>query len=437
MRSYYSKAFKSVRLARYILLVAIVLFVIFSITFYKEEITFDNFRYLMKYVEISPPSQAGNGQSFGFSALSSADFAMIKEQLVVVNPKNITSYDINGRKMLNEDVTYKNPKCVSNGKYLLVYDLDGYSLSVYNHFSKVFETKLSTPIEYVYLSKSGAFAVITREKSYAGGVVAYNNRFKKVYSFMTRTATITDVCYDDERNLLACATTDVKDGDFYSEIYTFDTSSKKENYKALVTISGEMPLSMFCAGKNFAVMTDAGIRFYSYTGKEQANVSFGLDTPVSLYCFDDIFAVTQKSALASTSTEATVYDYNGTELFSDGFSSDISHIDVSEDSLYVLSANKVYAYDRVGTQFTETNTAFTTISQEGGFRRVYALDGKKHLIVTSEGAYVVSPEILAEEKEANTEAETEVEVEADRAETQPETQENVPPEQPVDEVEEE
>ena len=398
MRSYYSRAYKTVRFARYVLLVVIVLFIMFSITFYKDEITFDNFRYLMKYVEISPPVVSEDVRNIGFSAVSSTDFAMIKQQLVVANPKNITSYDMNGRKMLNEDITYKNPKCVSNSTYILIYDLDGYGLSVYNHFSKVFETKLSTPIEYVYLSDNGAFAVITREKSYSGGVVAFNSRFKKVYSFMTRTATVTDVCFDDEKNLLACATTDVKDGDFYSEIYTFDTSSKKSNYKALITLSGEMPLSMFCAGKNFAIMTDRGIKFYSYSGEEKNSISFGLNTPVSLYRFKDFFAITQKTAIASTSTEVAIYDYSGKELLCSGFNSDISHIDSNSDSLYILSGNKVYAYNRYGSVFEKSDTAFTTVSQEGGFRKVFALDDKKHLLVTSEGAYVISPEILADEE---------------------------------------
>lgn len=403
MRSYYLKAYKSVRLARYILLVAIVLFVIFSITFYRDEITFDNFRYLMKYVEISPPAVTAGGSSLSFSATSGADFAMIKDQLIVANPKNITSYDLSGRRMLDEDITYKNPKCVSNGKYILIYDLDGYSLSVYNHFSKVFEEKISTPIDYVYLSDSGAFAVITKEKSYSGGVIVYNSRFKKIYSFMTRTANITDVCFDDERGYLACATTDVRDGDFYTEIYTFDTSSKKEDYKALCSFSGEMPLSMFCAGRNFAVMTDIGIRFYSFSGEEKGNVGFGLNTPVSLYRFDDFFAVVQRSALAATSCEVVLYDHSGKVLFSEGFPSDISHIDANEDSFYILCANKVYAYNRYGSVFEKSDTAYTAITQEGGYRRVFALDDKKHLIVTSEGAYTVSPEILADNESEETE----------------------------------
>jgi hypothetical protein len=108
--------------------------------------------------------------------------------------------------------------------------------------------------------------------------------------------------------------------------------------------------------------------------------------------------VAQKSALASTSTEAVIYDYNGKELLSAGFVSDISHIDSNADSLFVLSGNKVYAYNRYGNVFEKSDTAFTTVSEEGGFRRAFALEDKKHLLVTSEGAYIVSPEILADEE---------------------------------------
>ena len=90
-------------------------------------------------------------------------------------------------------------------------------------------------------------------------------------------------------------------------------------------------------------------------------------------------------------------------LFSEGFPSDISHIDATEDSFYILCANKVYAYNRYGSVFEKSDTAYTAITQEGGYRRVFALDDKKHLIVTSEGAYTVSPEILADNESEETE----------------------------------
>lgn len=390
-REYYGRAFRVVKLVRYAVLVVLVLFTVFSMTFYKDEITFDNFRYLMKYIEISPPMVSGGEDNIHFSASSSAEFAMLGDKLAVVNSNNISSYDSGGRKILNENFSYQNPVCVSNGKYIMIYDLDGYSISVYNSFSKVFEKKLATPIDYAYLSDDGAFAVITREKSYSGGVVAFNSNFKQVFSFMTRTAAITDVCFDGARGLLACATTDVKDGDFFSEIFTFDITND-ESYKSRTELSGELPLGMFCADKNFALMTDAGIHYYTYDGGSEGYTDFGYDTPSAVYRFDGFFAVTFKSALAGANTSLRGYDCFGDELFAFDYSFEIVHVNAAYGKMYVLEQSGLDIYNYDGEyNFDISAERAEGLNDAGRYRRVYSLENGEYMLVSSVGAVCISP----------------------------------------------
>lgn len=399
-REYYGKAFRIIRLVRYIILIILVLFTVFSITFYSDEITFDNFRYMMKYIEFSPPSAFSGTDNIQFNASSEADFASIGNTLIVTSPKKIVSYDTNGRKILDEDVNYQNLASVSNDKYILLYDLDGYSLSVYNSFSKVFEKTLDTSIDLVYLSDDGAFAVITHEKSYAGGVVVFNSNFKQVFSFMTRSSNITDVCFDGNQNLLACATTDVRDGDFYSEIFTFDITND-ENYKSRIELFGEMPLSMFCTGSGFAVMTDAGIHYYDFDGQNKAYVDFEYDTPDSIYRFDNFFAVTLKSALATADTSVKIYDYSGNLLFEKNYASDVSHIDASDSAVYILCQSEldIYGYNSEYI-FDTTNKNFY---QSGEYKKVFASENNSCFLISSDGAQRISADsVTSESSDAET-----------------------------------
>jgi len=383
-KEYYGKAYRLLRFARYSVLVIFVLFTVFSMTFYKDEITFDNFRYLMKYIEISPPAMEGNSSSLRFSASSSANFALINDKVVIINPENISSYDMAGRKILDENINYSNPISVKNSKYVLIYDLDGYSLSVYNSFSKVFETTLKTPIEYVYLCDNGGFAVITREKTYAGGVVAYNSKFSKVFTFMTRTANVTDVCFDSHNGYIACATTDVREGDFYSEILTFDITDDKD-YKSRTELYGELPLSMFCAGKGFALMTDKGIHYYDYNGADKGFSDFGYDTPCSLFRFGDFFAVTLKSALARTDTTMNIYSYGGELLFNSHYSEEISYIDAAHGKLYILEQFGLGIHD-YDSAYNFTAADNPTPTHEGEYKQVFSLPDGEYLLISQTGA---------------------------------------------------
>lgn len=386
-KEYFRTAERRLKLFRYLVLVFLVIFIVFSITFCKEEITFDNLRYLMKYIEISPPSISADEGSFSYFASAGADFALSGDKLTVINDNSIKSFDMGGRKILDEDIRYKNPVSVSRGKYVLIYDLDGYSLSVYNSFSKVCEKTLPTQIEYVYLSEDGGFAVITKEKSYAGGVVCYNNKFAKVFSFMTRTSDITDVCFDGQRGLLACATTDVRDGDYYSEVFTFDISDD-ENIRSKTEIYGEFPLSMFCAGKNFVLMTDTALHCIDYNGNKVKDTGFSYDTPASLYLFDDCFAVACKSALAVADVVVNVYNYDAEQLVSVHLIEELSSIDISDGKMYILKASGVdiYEYNKTDSVWEPAPPYIFETRSDEKMKRIFSLSDGKFLLVSSSGA---------------------------------------------------
>lgn len=390
---YYGRALLKIRRVQFAVFVFTVLFIIFSMIFFKDDITFDNFRYLMRYIEISPPAISDGERSIRFSASAETDFAVLGERLIVANPKSIFSYDTGGRRILNEELDFQNPVFVSNGKYVLAYEPNGYALSVFNAFSEVYEKRFSTPIEYVYLADNGAFAVITREKTYNGGVIAFNNRFQQVFSMMTRTASVTDVCFDG-KSMLACATTDVQGGDYYSEIYLFDVNADEktpqQTAEASDTLVGELPLNLFCTGKGFALMIDSGIHYYDAKGKAYAFSGFELDTPRSFYRFDSFFAVTLKSALASTDTRVKVFDDAGNLLLTDDFSNDVVHIDASDGNLYLLGSFGVkhYTYDDHGV-FSE-GESLELPGTGGEYRRVFALEENRCLLVSADGAVCVT-----------------------------------------------
>lgn len=381
-REYYGRAYRTVRIVRYLVLVILVLFAVFSLGIYKNDITFDNLRYLLRYVELASPGSTSGDGNIAFSASASDDFSMIGGKLCKVSAKEIVTWDLDGKKLLSESFSFQNPVAVENGDHILIYDFGGNNLCVYNSFSCVFEKKLATPIDYAYLSDDGAFALITNEKNYAGGVVAYDKNFKHVFTFMHPASAVTDVCFDGKSGILACATTDVQNGKFLSEILVFDTKSTAEEVKSSAFIAGELPLNMFCADENFAVMTDKGIHFFDKNCEKVAFTDFLYDTPCAIYRQDEFFAVSLKSAVASTDTKLLVLDYSGKKLFESSFSCEISHVDADKDHLFVLvpSELSVFAFDGEG--FEEK----TTVAHDGRYKKVFPVIDGRYILVSSQGS---------------------------------------------------
>lgn len=383
-RSYYEKAARGLRLARYGVLLLLIGFLLFSMTFYREDITFDNFRYLMKYLEISPPALSEGEKSITFSAASDATYLLLGDKPIVQTGNAVISYDTAGRKLLNETISYQNPTVTQNNKYMLIYDLDGFGLSVYNSFSKVCEKKLPTAAEYVYLDNDGGFAVITTEKSYAGGFDCYDSNYKKIYSFMTRTANVTDVCCDTRHKRAACVTTDARDGDYYAEIFTFDLNNDDEIH-ATTALAGELPLSAFAAADGFVLLTDSGFHCYDYDAVETAFVDFEYETPDALYRFDDFFAVTLKNSLAGAESTVRFYTYDGALLYSDYYKSEIARIHAADGYVYILEPYTLTVL-QYALSADRPITEVETIDVDGEYKAAFALPEREYLLVSSSGA---------------------------------------------------
>ena len=378
-REYYRKAAGYIRVARIAVLVILVVFTVFSMTVHREEITLENLRYLMRYIDIQSPGTAGGDGRVGFVAGEDAYYRMLGDKLVVFDDKRVSSYDFTGHKLFSENISYINPVCTANDKYLLVYDHYGRGLSVYNSFSKVSEKKLSTDTEYIYLDKNGSFAAITKEKSYSGGFVVYDSNFNKSYSFMSRDMNITDVALLSGKHTAVCATTGAKNGDFYSKVLFFDISTEQEPRE--YELYGQMPLSLFASHNTVVLATDGGMYFFDCDGVNTAHVPFGTDTLSGIYRFDDFFAVCLKTAETGVDTVVKLYDYKGNTLFTSQHKSEVFNISYKNGKILILEhfLLNTLSYDKGIVSVSET------ISVDGEFKKAFATTGG-YVLVSSSGA---------------------------------------------------
>lgn len=81
-------------------------FSVFCIGFFKDNITIDNLRYLIKYIDLSSSDSSPSKTEISISTDESSEFFMLGKDLAVVSNSGVGLYGFSGNKLYQYDHTY-------------------------------------------------------------------------------------------------------------------------------------------------------------------------------------------------------------------------------------------------------------------------------------------------------------------------------------------
>ena len=139
MGAYYRRAALVLKLIRFAVLLGFVVFAVFCIGFFKDNITVDNLRYLLKYLDLSAADNTPSDAEITLDNSGGTAFALVGNDLAVLDKNGISLYDFAGNKLYRYDMPLASPAMVAGGRNLLVYDTDGKTLAMFDAVSKVLE----------------------------------------------------------------------------------------------------------------------------------------------------------------------------------------------------------------------------------------------------------------------------------------------------------
>ena len=261
---YYYRIYRKLRLLRYICVLLAALFVMSVPMVYSDQITTDNFKYLMKYINLQLSEDAEEYAPFSYEPSQHMDFSIYSEDIVICTETSVVFYDKLGNESLRVTYgPYKNPTMLISDEYVLVYDRGGN--------------------EYVIcaLDNSGRYAVLTSNQNYTSEICVFNRNFKQT-NRIQRDLYVSDLFFtDDEGGFGYTAfSTDVT-GAQSGEICLYDLQSKK-----LADVKeSAIPLKAVVSQQTVRVLYTDRIVWYDQKGAEQKSYVFS-DTP-GAYCFVD------------------------------------------------------------------------------------------------------------------------------------------------------
>ena len=359
---------RSFRTAKFVILIVLFALLLTGLVAFRDEITLENVRYLIKYLNFGSES-TGEVSPIVYDADSSNRFEVYRGDLAVVNPSGLTLYEQSGKVALTDSFRMSNPTISVGDKYLLVYDLGGYNLRVYNSFSLLFEKNFNI-IRCADINNNGFFSVATSEKGYHSAVITYNSDFKEISRSLFSDKFTADLSLSDGGNLTVATLRTTDSGTLTSDFVTVRTGTDDES--RTVTREDEMPLLVGNAGNRTAfVLTDRTL--YAVSG-DKVNGERDLSEKQVEKCVfgDGVCAVTENELLVGVNLSLTIYDETLTPLLTRRFSTPVQDLAAEGKKVFVLTRDMLY--------ILEAGKDERTVELDGEYTDVLPLSGETVLL---------------------------------------------------------
>jgi len=334
------------RLAKFISLVMFAVFVIIMVAANREELTLENIRYLMRYLDADANiySYTSDYKTISYSADSEIAFGVYRGDFVVADSNSLNIYASSGSSVQQSSSFIANPVLLPSNKHLLVYDLGGNSFSVYNTFSRINNGSLDYPITGGVNSDSGMFALISKTSEYRSAVFVFDEAGKKVSQILKNKLIMAiDLSRDGKRLLIASAYNDPQSGDFLTEIMICDPLTGEEIVNT--TLYDTMPLKAQFSKTGFYLLTDKYLLFCDNSAVTRSRYDFEFNYPTHVTMTSDaLFAAFSESVLGDTQ-KVLIFSDKGNEMgqyIADGKIVRLIH---DSNDVYTLTDSNIQRYD--------------------------------------------------------------------------------------------
>lgn len=382
---YYRKAARILHTLRYVVLLALILFVLVGFTSFKRELTYDNFRYIMRYVNFNLSADYRDTNSLTYIADEESQYGYLKGDLAILSPRGFRTYDFSGSELIYEKLTFPNPALKTAGKYALCYDVYGTGLEIYNSYSNIIGKTFEYGIKDACIRSDGSYAVSTSGKHIKSKVIVYEE--KGEFSYETRDKEIIAVSLPEDSDKVNFIGLLVENGEFKFHLMSYNTKSDKAVAEKVFV--GEFPLRLYSTKDMMCVLTDKALHFVNYDGELLKSYSHASEKLSGAYWCGDFIALTYTRSVSDAGT-MRIFVTNGTELASQSFDNNIISFSAYKNELYVLEKGKLHIL-RTDSDKTKTDEALSeTVEVDGIYDEIFATADREYVLVSPFGAEQIS-----------------------------------------------
>jgi len=382
---YYRKAARVFHTLRYVVLLILIVFVVIGFTVFKRELTYENFRYIMRYVNFNLSSDYSDTNNLTYVADDGAVYGYLKGDLAVLSPKGFVTYDFSGSELIYKKLAFPNPCLKTAGKYALCYDISGKSLEVFNSYSNVIEKQFDYPIKDACIRSDGSYAVSYADKYLRSKVTVFEPDGE--FTYETRDKEVVAVSLPEESNKVNFIAMTVNNGDFRTILLSYNTREEKSVFEK--EFIGEFPLRLYSSKDMVCMLTDKTLYFIDYDGKIVKQYSHDTQDLASAYMSGGYIAVAYSGNVINDNM-LKIFDFNGEHIVTEYFDNDIISFSAYENKLYALEKGKLNIIDIREEGTSEEENSTSAVETDGTFTEVFATAADEYVLVSKFGAKQIS-----------------------------------------------
>lgn len=384
---YYANAARNFRYAKYFTILLLVIFLLFTITFNRREITIENLQYLMKFISFTNTETSISATKINYASSDKTQLELFIGDLCYLSPQGYALYDSRGNTILSDQtLKYSNPILNVSSKFALCYDLGGNTYSVFNTFAHLASETLDYAITDGDIADDGSFAIGTSTREYRTAVQLYDSDFKLI-SRVLREDYLCDVKLRPDGSEVVIMTVGSVNGGFMTTVEILELGADKIKYST--TLPG-LGYNIYLTESGFAVVSDSDIRFYDASLELLSSLGHG-SSLVMTDCSEKYLACVYSTGIVGNNYRVIVYDPTGRtvcEVDVSGKLAALSHDD-SGDYIFVLAGSDV-------TRINLVNRKVGTINVGSGGFDILVQDPSSFLVAMSNYALTCTPADFAE-----------------------------------------
>lgn len=348
VESHYIRLAKITAFSKYFVLLLLILFAVYAFSFHSDVVTMDNFRYMLKFINLGEEAEATEGSIITFDTHENNKGLSFKGDMCIYNENTVTIMGWDGDVLAGGELGYDHPKAVENGKNVFCCDIGGNELSVYTSITNVLVQTYDYPISWIAASESGNYAVVSSTKGYRSAIFVYDIHFRNIYTLQISDKYVDFIDMTADGNYFYTLSHHSSGGNLVTQVSKYTVASTDTRPLFTDEYIGELPLGVYCTDYGYAVLTSGGIRTYDgennligfvpSKGREILSCHIGSRYSVLAFGTEGL----------SGGNELNVYGSDGKLVSSREFSATPADYTVADDMLYTVSQGVLTVVDLTG-----------------------------------------------------------------------------------------
>ncbi len=389
---YYIDLSRHIKITKMLLILFLVIFLLGMITIFRNDITLENYQYMIRiFTSSGSGDYAGDYQPIYFDANGATRLGMFNGDLAVVKRDGVNFYSMGGSSTMEQNVSYSNPALITSGKYMLTYDIGGYSFDLFNNFSRLAGETYDYPISTAAVSREGMYAVVTKSLEYQSQVNLYDHNFTLLTRIL-KDKYVMGVGISDDASEILVMSVYSENGMYNTEIMTLEPYSNTA--KSTYTRPGSMAiLGGYHSDGSYTVLSSDALLFFDKDDELVKEYPIGVITPTKCIVSSDCTILAYNENIVGSTTEMIIFSPDGEQIASLELDDKLIDADCDGNDVYMLCNDALIHFD-IDTLKTKKSLL------EGGGSSVFIVDAETVLVSYSNKVQPYSVESLFGEAES-------------------------------------